>query len=316
MKKLFSLIALAGVIAACTPEQIETAFKLAGAKGTIEVEVVKLDGTPYEGQFQITGYDALPGNSISYAGNKATISFQAAESAAVTLADLTLTATGENILYPETGKVTVPSLLAGQEAKLSCRIRVGENADGWYVDIDEKTISTFVEDGFLANDAYPTYAYSHGGIESWYVNNTENYLTGSVTVVDKYGFTEGYNFEFNNYVGFENSIANFKAIFEPEDMETEEIKYDFKVSAWAMWNVVVEYLGYLREGALTATKIGEDGKLTKEVIDLAKCNYKFYLGSLYGAIEIPYPEATGHYVEGHGHAHGGDNAGGGISFNE
>ena len=40
MKKLFSLIALAGVIAACTPEQVDTAFKLAGGKVTVNVEVV------------------------------------------------------------------------------------------------------------------------------------------------------------------------------------------------------------------------------------------------------------------------------------
>lgn len=316
MKKLFSLIALAGVIAACTPEQIETAFKLAGAKGSIEVEVVKLDGTAYDGQFQVSGYDALPHSDISYSGNKATIVFSADESKPINLADLNLTVTGENILNPETGRVTVPSLLAGQEAKLHCLVRVGENADGWYVDIDEKTLDVFVEEGLLANDAYPTYAYTHDGIESWYVNNTENYLSGSVDIVDKYGFTEGYNFEYNNYVGFENSIANFTAVFEPEDMETEEFTYDFKVSAWAMWNVYVDYVGYLREGVLTATKIGADGKLTEEVLTLAKCNYKFYLGTLYGAIELPYPEATGHYVEGHGHAHGGDNAGGGISFNE
>ena len=144
-------------------------------------------------------------------------------------------------------------------------------------------------------------------------------ICDSVNEMIEYEYLKYNHNEFDSFQDYKNKLNEY--LEEIKEVKQDKIyKYqrteDFIVSAWAMWNVVVEYLGYLREGALTATKIGEDGKLTKEVIDLAKCNYKFYLGSLYGAIEIPYPEATGHYVEGHGHAHGGDNAGGGISFNE
>ncbi|MBR4525241.1 MAG: hypothetical protein IKP15_06815, partial [Bacteroidales bacterium] len=54
MKKLFSLIALAGVIAACTPEQVETAFKLAGGKVTVNVEVVDIiTGGNYAGAYTV-----------------------------------------------------------------------------------------------------------------------------------------------------------------------------------------------------------------------------------------------------------------------
>ena len=333
MKKLFSLIALAGVIAACTPEQIETAFKLAGAKGTIEVEVVKLDGTPYQGQFQITGYDALPGNSISYAGNKATISFQASESAAIALADLTLTATGENILYPETGKVTVPSLLAGQEVKLTCRIRVGQSVGDWYVseEFEEAGEPQLLQRALLANSHYATYAYSHAaneGIDSWYVNNSEFMLTGKTKIPYKTGYSAGYDVEIHDYAGVEVVYVDYlwglavpvvvkdwvEEMSEPAVKEGEE-DYEFSVSAWAMWNVFSEIYSTPVTASLVATKLDADLEQTDESIVLASLKYD-YFQTIGGVVELPYPEAAGHYVEGHGHANGANNAGGGMSVNE
>ena len=54
MKKFFSLIALVGVIAACTPEQVDTAFKLAGGKVLVNVEVVDIiNGGTYSGPVDI-----------------------------------------------------------------------------------------------------------------------------------------------------------------------------------------------------------------------------------------------------------------------
>ena len=316
MKKFFSLIALAGVLAACTPEQIQTAFKLDGAKGVIAVEVVKLDGAPISGQFQIAGYQSLPNSSITYEGNKALIAFYAAESTAISEQVLTLTATGEQIITPVSTTVTVPDLIAGQVVTLSGLIRVGENADGWYVDVVETKGEPSQSEGFLANDSYSTYAYSHAGISSWYVNNSENYLTGSVQIPVEVGSEPCTNFTSTDYAGFENAIAQFKSSSEAGTLTSEVVNYDFVVSAWAMWNVYVQRSVCPVHAKLQATRLGADGERTDEVVTLAECDYVLHLETTYRAVELPYPEAAGHYVEGHGHANGGNNAGGGISFNE
>jgi len=336
MKKIFSLIALAGVIAACTPEQIQTAFKLAGAKGAIDVEVVKLNGDPIEGQFQIAGFDALPGSSIAYSGNKAVITFQAAEGASVALTDLTLTATGENILFPVSGKVTVPALVPGQEAKLACRIRVGETVGEWYFGEEGEAGETeLVQSGLLANPHYTTFAYSHAGIESWYVNNSEFMLSGVVEVPYKEGYTAGYDVEFHDYAGFETvyvdyiwglsvpmAVKDWVEAMSAEDLEEGTAKINFKVSAWAMWNIYDEIYRTPIKARLVAIPLvkDEDGELVpseneadKKVV--ASVSYdKFETEA--GLIELPYPEAAGHYVKGQGHENGATNAGGGISFNE
>ena len=330
MKKFFSLIALAGVIAACTPEQIETAFKLAGAKGTIEVEVVKLNGEALEGQFQISGYDALPNSSIAYAGNKATITFSAAESTPINLTDLTLTASGEQIVKPVSTTVTVPALLAGQVAKLNARIRVGETLQGWYFGEESEYGETETKIGFLANDHYATHAYTHGDITSWYVNNSEFILEGSAKIPYIDGFSAGYNVEQHDYAGWEAvyvdylfglsvemTVDEWVEAMSEEDLEEGTLDFNFQVSAWAMWNVIVYQDKTPITAKLTATKLDEEGELTEESILLASVTYDRY--SIDGGlVELPYPGAAGHYEKGHGHdAHGnGANAGGGISFNE
>lgn len=316
MKKFFSLIALAGVLAACTPEQIQTAFKLDGAKGVIAVEVVKLDGAPISGQFQIAGYQSLPNSSITYEGNKALIAFYAAESTAISEQVLTLTATGEQIITPVSTTVTVPDLLAGQVVTLSGLIRVGENADGWYVDVAETKGEPSRIDGFLANDSYPVYAYSHAGITSWYVNNSEYGLTGTARIPLVYGSEPCVNFTSTDYIGFENAIAQFKNSYEAGTLTSEVVNYDFVVSAWAMWNVHVLCSVCPVHAMLRATRLGADGELTDEVVTLAECDFVSHVETTAKVVELPYPEAAGHYAAGHGHANGADNAGGGISFNE
>ena len=334
MKKFFSLIALAGVIAACTPEQIETAFKLEGAKGTIAVEVVKLDGSAISGSFQISGYQSLPNSNVTYAANKALITFYAPESDAIAEQVLTLTASGDEIITPVSTTVTVPYLLAGQVAALSGRIRVGESVDGWYFMFDEETGEKTETIGFLANPHYATYAYTHGDVNSWYVNNSENMLKGTVPVTYQEGYSAGRDVVFPDYAGFETVypagsesvvvkdwVENAKA----GDLKETTVNYEFQVSAWAMWNVVVRKIVTPATQSILAVKLNEDGTApldekgkplaSAEVYKVASVTADKYECS-YGVEELPYPNAAGHYVEGHGHANGGDNAGGGISFNE
>lgn len=333
MKKFFSLIALAGVLAACTPEQIQTAFKLDGAKGVIAVEVVKLDGAPISGQFQIAGYQSLPNSSITYEGNKALIAFYAAESTAISEQVLTLTATGDQIITPVSTTVTVPDLIAGQVVALSGRIRVGESVDGWYFMYDEEAGMKSEKVGFLANPHYATYAYTHGDVDSWYVNNSENMLMGTVPITYKEGYSAGRDVVFPDYSGFETVypggtetvvvkdwVENAKA----GNLQEITVNYEFMVSAWAMWNVVVRQIVTPVVQSILAVKLNEDGTApvadgkplaSATVYTVASVTADKYECS-FGAEELPYPDAAGHYVPGNGAAHGGENAGGGISFNE
>ena len=349
MKKFFSLIALVGVIAACTPEQIQTAFKLAGAKGTITVDVVTLDGTPFAGQYQISGQESLPGVTTSYSGNKATIEFQLADSQAVeSVLNLTLSASGPEILKPGKAQVFVPKILAGGEASLACTIKVGENVDGWYLEEEYEYDETQgeVEIGFLANSHYEVYTHSAEyyyadyyvywntwadyyfkfEVPSWYINNSDLILSGKVDMPYVIG-TETLGVELKNYEGFSHQMKAFVddwaeyleewAMF--GDYEEGTIPFEFQVSAWAMWNVVDIHYAHPTTATLLAYELDDDNNFVDEdhplVLGVASCKEHYVTG---GAIEEPYPGMPGHahYEEGHGHGHGGDNAGGGISYNE
>ena len=334
MKKFFSLIALAGVIAACTPEQIQTAFKLAGAKGTIEVEVVKLSGDPIEGQFSIAGFESLPGSSIAYSGNKATITFQAGESTPIAQQQLTLTATGEQILKPVSTTVTVPDLLAGQTAMLSCKIRAGESLEGWYFYEDPVEGDAIVKSGYLQNANYEKYSATHYDIPFWYVNNSEYILDGVAEIPYKIGNSAAYDIVKTDYAGFEEIYIEslfglsekltvsewldyYLESYGEADIEEDVFEAPFQVSAWAMWNVYVDQATIPYDVKLYAVKLDEQGKETDEKVVLASFKLDFY-DNYAGMIELAYPDAAGHYVQGHGHdSHGSAaNAGGGISFNE
>ena len=329
MKKFFSLIALVGMIAACTPEQIQTAFKLAGAKGTINVEVLNLNGTPYDGQFQISGQEGLPGVTTNYSGNKATIEFQLADSQAVeSIINLTLSASGPEIYVPAKSSVIVPKILAGGEAVLACTIKVGEQVGDWYLYEDMEYGDDVTEVGFLVNSHYQVYehaiTYYASWIEfevpSWYVNNSDLILKGTCEIPILDGIVNN-GVVTKDYAGFSNSIKEFvdEWAWYMEDIELydETYTYNFEVSGWAMWNVAVVHNVYPVDFTLTAIKLDDDLNLTDEEIELGHANCDIY-DTMFGKVEQPYPGMPGHahYEEGHGHGHGAENAGGGISFNE
>lgn len=327
MKKFFSLIALVGIIAACTPEQIQTAFKLAGASGKITVEVVKINGEAYSGTFQISGQESLAGQQTTYSGNKAEITFQFADSQAIeNVINLTLTATGDGILKPASAPVIVPKVLAGGVVELACKIVVGENADGWYVytstDYDDDYFINGV--GYLVNSHYGTYTHSSSvdfgpfevPVESWYVNESDLILSGvaEVEVIDGYPEGEGIDY---GIIGFENTVAEFIDAYTYEALDNYTVEVPFQVSGWAMWNFVTVYYGTHYYTSLIANKLDADGDLTDEEVLLAEVAWDT-VGTVGTPVELPYPGMPGdaHYEEGHGHGHGGDNAGGGIAINE
>ena len=317
MKKLFSLIALVGVIAACTPEQIDTAFKLAGGKVTVNVDVIDIiNGGAYAGTYTVnSNFGTVSGNTITY---------QAGDSQGIAAGDYTITVSGPKLAKDYTATFAVPEILAGGEATIRASVFVGEPLNGWTVavSVDEEGVEEGVDLYFLANDHYPTHAYSHDGINTWYYNNSEFMLEGTATYNDIWWDDVITNLVDNQILGFEGIVDNV-AESNTDSWIFEDEEYEFTVSAWAMWNVVQANYWYKLPVTVFAFKdTDEDGKVgaSEETLELGSFDWTEYETVLVQAYELPYPGAPGHahYQHGHGHSSHGAmaNAGGGISYNE
>ena len=316
MKKFFSLIALVGVIAACTPEQVDTAFKLAGAKVTVNVEVVDIiNGGNYTGDYTVSSnFGTVSGNTITY---------QAGDSEAISGADYTVSVSGSKLAKTYSSNFTVPAVLAGGEAVIRVIVPVGEPINGWTVDsdYDEDKVTEGEDVYLLVNSHYKTHAYSHNGIDSWYYNNSEYILEGTVDFDYAYWLQEVTNIKDNNVLGFEGCVENEAAAYEKDYVF--DATYSFKVSAWAMWNVRLINAWIQAPFTVFAFKdANENGEYDKseEYVELGGFDCKATEYYIIKAIELPYPGAPGHahYHAGHGHdAHGAAaNAGGGLALNE
>ena len=312
MKRYFFLIALVVVCASCKREK-QPEPTPEGAKGVINIEVLRPNGDPITGAFQISGYESLPGSSVAYSGNNAAVSFRADKGVSLSSTDLSITVSGENILNPKTESINVPSLPAGQEKDLSFKVYVGENSKEWRCEEQTtKGARVVVKRSLLSNSNYATYDYLLGDVSSWYVNNTAYMLTGRVSMDFKEGFSEGYDVELHDYAGFEGMAAG--AWLEDKkaaSLSDYTLNYTFRVSAWAMWNVVVMTYSTPKTQTLLAVKLDEKGNPTGEKVVLASVTNDEADYS-YGCEELPYPKADGQYVEGKGLEGGPENAGGDI----
>ena len=330
MKKFFSLIALAGVIAACTPEQVDTAFKLAGGKVLVNVELVDIvNGGTYSGDVDIRfvrgNLDVTQEFSPIVGSGPHAYLWQAEESQAVSAEEYFVVVKSANFARDYSSWVTFPEVLAGGEASIKVIVPVGEPLNGWTVmaQPDKDKVESWTEYGYLVNSHYPTHAYSHKGIDTWYYNNSEYLLEGSVKYTwEKVGSVS--NVVDKKIVGFENVVTNFEDEILARyawDGDTEE--YPFTVSAWAMWQVVQAeghiFIPILFWAYQDKNNNGEEDS-GEEHLDLGSLDFEYVFSNLIQKVELPYPGAPSHahYHEGHGHdAHGSAaNAGGGISFNE
>ena len=329
MKKFFSLIALVGVIAACTPEQVDTAFKLSGGKVLVDVEVVDIiNGGEYSGDVNIKflrgGLDVTSEFTQIVGAGPHAYMYQADESQAVSPNDYVVEVKGSELAKAYTSSMAVPEVLAGGEAAIRVIVPVGEPINGWTVDTDydEDAADTGENVYFLVNTHYPTHAYSHNGIDTWYYNNSEYILEGTVDYVKAYS-DEVSNVVDHNYVGFEGIVDN---LIDYEDWDWpwyRDRTYTFQVSAWAMWNVrQTDWWLEMPVKVIAFKDADEDGEAdaNEEYLELGSFDYRYVETVEIQVYELPYPGAPGHahYHYGHGHdAHGAAaNAGGGISYNE
>ena len=326
MKKLFALLALAAAMLACTPEQVDTAFKLAGGKVLVNVEVVDIiNGGTYSGPVDIRftrgALDITSEFTQIVGSGPHAYQWQADESQAVAAGDSGVIVKGEFLAKDYTSAFVFPEVLAGGMAAIKVVVPVGEPRNGYTVDVDFNFLEDGQDYGYLDNKNYETYAYSHADINTWYYNNTEYILEGTVTGDDIYWLDEISNVVDHKYVGFEEVVGNMVEYY--SDEFSIPFSFDFNVSAWAMWNICQRNIWEKYAAAVFAWKdADEDGEVDESekvsVVDLGSFDLKETVTvEVYGC-ELPYPGAAGHYSHGHGHdAHGTmPNAGGGISFNE
>ena len=307
MKKFISLIALVGAIAACTPEQIETAFKLSGAKVIVEVEVYDvISGSAYQGSYTVNStIGTVSGNTITY---------QADESQPIAaLENCKVSVTGPKLAKEYSSIFAVPSVLAGGVATITVVVPVGEPINGWTVDWACDESKAVVNDPVvkaLYNTHYPTHEYTHEGVTSWYYNDTEFLLQGEVDyTLDS--FAVGSDMVDNQIRGFEGVVENcYFGLINEYDKDSVPMKFPFTVSAYAMWNITQTITSVTKPYSVFADK-------GTEHVDLGSFKLEFIESQVVEPHEIAYPGHEGHYHAGHGHdAHGTKpNAGGGISIN-
>ncbi len=318
MKKFFSLIALVGAIAACTPEQLETAFTLSGATADVTINVVDLrTGAAYDGVYSIL----VNGTAIN--GNKWSASASEGQPIAEQTLNIEITSDNFNGEQAFTTTHQVPKVLAGGHYNGVAKVIVYEGtiqSGDWTYELEYELEDYSIEVKYLVNDHYPTYSHASpvGDVPeiSWYYNNSEFYLTGVV----KYTHTEGLEVVDESgclYPGHEMAYNSLVEYLIDEGLETfeEEVeeKEEILVSAWSMWTAWVgQFMG---EYVYTLTAFNV---ITKEEAVVGTVTTHEYVGSEFQYCELPYPGAPGHahYHAGHGHGLGGENAGGGLAVNE
>ncbi len=299
MKKFFSLFALVAVFAACQPEKVQTAFTVAGATATINVQVFNVNtGAAYDGQYNLAASEG------SVSGN--TVAIESPSSTGISKHDVTLTVTGPKLAKSYTYTATIPDILAGGHADVNAIIVVGEDGDTY--DYEFKPTSTeTVKVVPMVNTHYPTHSHADA---DWYYNNSEFLLDCDVTydVLTGSKFVEGSE---NFYLGFDEQVLdNIKKVY--NTYKKTEGSLSVTVSAYAMWRAWATYTIKDIKYEVIAKNRQTDKSLTA-----GSFSVKDYT-TVADFKELPYPGADGHYEEGHGHdAHGSQaNAGGGIIYSE
>jgi len=309
MKKFFSLIALVGVFAACQPEKIETTFDPDPAEVTIQMTAVDLGTGKVTTDVTYSAEGAsVSGSTIKMVGTAACPNILAQ--------NLTVKATFGGKTYSDTYHIN--ALIAGGKASYSFTIAVGESNTGleFLKGETKENAAKFYTFTQAVHESHATssdlHAFSHDGHSPsmWQLNNTEMLLILSTEYEENVGnavsgiaFYKATEEETALVQAYANALATPK-------LSIEKKFYNFKVSAWAYYNVIQTVR--TTETTYTVNRL-QDGAKTKIGIFIIK-NY----ASFQEAVE---KAANSHYVYSHGHGHSNydehgntSNAGGGICY--
>ena len=298
MKKFFSLIALVGVLAACQPEKVQTAFSLAGGSAVITVKVVDINN-----HAEYTGTYTLTASAGTVSGNNQ-VSLAAGESQKLAAQTVTLTVNGPKFAKAYTYDALVPEVLPGGQAFINAIIVVGEGGDYTYEIVTVDTPSD-KEVEMINVHGYPVKTID--GV-NWYVNESEFLLEGDVEydVVTGSSFLEG-----SAKVGFEGVLSNLKEIY-TEPIVKVVNHLPITVSAYAIWRAFATYTTTLR----TITVNAKNNKTGETFSKVVEAKVKLLSSTQAEYEEQANPDTHGHYVHGQGEHGGANNAGGGIVYSE
>ena len=319
MKKLLSLIALAGIFAACQPEELKTSFTVDPAEVTINVRVVDIrTGAVLTSGFEIEkSAGEVVGNAVVIKGDE--------KNPAIDGQNVTVTvkykADYMSKEQSQSETVSVAKLRAGGKAIYSVSFVVG------YPDSKYTITCAMTKPGETSSekkyfDPSDSHAETHthdGGL--WVRNNTEFILTGVVTwysyngALATYTMNESLKEDVKEDVEeLETVVKDYAKLFtygynkDGKLEKGEKHELNLQVSAYCYYTayqINTKVTG--REYTVSAEKDGKEvvvGTITVKSNTSSSAEYE----------EMGDPNAHGHYVYGHGHAHGHgtDNAGGGI----
>lgn len=287
MKNLVSKLALISVamlgLSSCVIDDIQTTFNLAPAQCTINTHCVyALTGEDVTSQCTIT-----PGASYSLTANA---------NKGIDPQDVVVTATFKT-LPSQTRTVNVAALAAGAVATYDVYFVFGSEGDIRYeCEVGTSTESEPVRE-YLVN-AHFTHA---DGEEGWLYNDTEFIYTADVEFQKVSG---GVITEFDddpNVVMFKDAVESAA----PKTVTTE--KQSFEVSAWSMYSAWVEHVT-----TTDVYNVYEINDILGTETYLGSFTFEYVSSCTFGHDEKANPGHAAHYHAGHGHGHGGENAGGGI----
>jgi len=294
MKKFFSLFALAGLLVACQPEELQTVIgDVPGATATFNLTVTDLatgttlSDTDYK--FAISGLTGvLEGNTFRANTN---------ESLKGT-ATVTVTYKGEE--SSQSVDVDVP---AGGSISYPFSFTVGHAASEYTLDLDEEASTTdFVDPKSFyleATDGKYT-AHSHNG-GTYFWNNTDYLLSGKVTYPTYTGANVvSYTAAADAHKAGVKSYASVLGAGYAKNDNGGTL--DIVVSAHCYYAVLCTVS---TKTTVYNVKYGNDvvGTITTE---------QYSSAATYDEVD----DGTGHYTHGHGHGDGSANAGGGIVTSE
>ena len=307
MKKFFSLIGLVGVFAACQPENLSTAFSLPNAKVTIKANVTSgaegFNGVADE--YLWTGNGTGAGETFTMTNNSA---------GGVDKSTVDVRATFHKGFGD--GHVDVPAARPGAVAEYNVYVTIPFIRDGYefkHVKVSETvTPKHQLLGASLHGHAFDgLYSFEDLDIEIPMLENANDYI-----LVDSYSY--------DTYTGLElvSSTLNTKLYDEadlgidfPGIKETPK-KVEFKVSAWALYNVVnvitetettYNVVATPLDPALPNLGVNGDGIVAVYTVLMKDSATQLY--------ETAHPNHASHYQHGHGNGHGhgeNSNAGGGL----
>ena len=311
MKKLLSLIALAGIFAACQPEELKTAFEVADAEATINVRVVDIrtGAAPASGATVKSSDGSVAGIVVTLKGSPAL----AAKTVTVSveyLADYMTAA------QTKSEAVSVAALRAGGKASYDVTLIVGYPDSDYTFTYEETKAGESKEytEYFTPSDSHAETHTHDGGL--WVRNNTEFILTGDVEWSSYNGavatVNEGVNESYKQIVeAYATTLTyNYK---DGKFVATPMEPLHLQVSAYCYYTA---FQTYTKVNGKEYTVYAEKEGVKKFAVGVVTVNSIISSAAQYD--EKADPNGHGHYVYGHGHAHGHgtDNAGGGIILPE